>query len=383
MAGSAAKRGVGITWTMRLVLCTAVALAVLVAVEIVMRRHSASLMTDVVDIQTPATLAAKVRFLGQQTGKRIVLLGDSLVAGQVMREHGDGDWRRHTLSADLQRRFDAEQRNGATVLNLAMNGILPADMETLVNGILPLKPDVIVIDVSLRSFSRDFAAPDAVNSRGWLKPGLQFRSDGSVSRLLEEYGPEKTLERLLLNYWTTYRLRDYMRARFMGGEPQHLLQALRARLEEGPDAPRASPAAEMRLLLQVRGRYETASLDTSNPQYAAWVRMLEKLKAANQKTIVFYATESPRLLPGLIEPDRYRRLTEQLRRSVTRYGDLFSYLGPNRELTDDMFLDHVHVNAEGNRIYGNSIFDEFDSQSSQAVARTAVDAVHRVRQRGT
>lgn len=358
MTGRAAHGGGRGAWVLRLALCTIAVVAVLAAVELVMRKSAlpAKLAADIVDIQTPATLAAKVRQLASTPGRKVLLLGDSLVAGRVMAEHGDKDWREHTLSADLQRRFDSLDGDPVTVVNLGMNGLLPADMETLVDALLPLKLDAIVIDTSLRSFSRDFAVEGAVNSRSWLKPGLEFRKDGSILRLP---GPNKfqaKLEQRLLNHWTTYRLRDVLRARLLGGELRDVLQG--ARDEMGKAAGGDAAAAEMRLLLQVRGRYGSASLDVSNPQYAAWVRMLEKLKAANQKTVIFYATENPRLLGSLMEAGSYKRLTEQLRRSVTRYGEPFSYLVPNPDLVDGMFLDHVHVNANGNRLYGERICAE-------------------------
>jgi lysophospholipase L1-like esterase len=347
-----------IAWAGRVALCFFGVLAVLALVEIVLRRPAVAsrVMTDVVDIRTPATLAAKVRYLSARSGNKIVLLGDSLVAGQTMRDYGDSNWRQNTMSADLQRRFDGIERNATTVMNLGMNGLLPADLETLVDGLLPTRPDVIVINVSLRSFSRDFAAPDAQHSRDWLKQGVRFRPEGTILRLPEQYGPGNALERLLLNRWTTYRLRDHMRARFIDGEPKDLLQQVRAAIEGKTGAPAAGPAAEMRLLLQVRSRYANASLDVENPQYAAWTRMLEKLKAANQKTVIFYGTESPRLLPGLIDQQRYAQLTEQLRRSVQSSGPSFLYIGPNSALPDEVFLDHVHVNAAGNRIYGENLF---------------------------
>jgi hypothetical protein len=353
------KRGRGV-WLLRVALCVFVVAAVLAAVEFLIRKTPLvpKLIDDIVDIQTPATLAAKVRQFAATSGPKVVLLGDSLVAGRVMSAHGDRQWRQHTLSADLQRRFDSAKSDAVAVANFAMDGLLPADMETLVDALLPLKLDAIVLDVSLRSFSRDFAAEHTVNSRSWLKPGLRFRQDGSLLKLPGPDGAGATLERGLLNRWTTYRVRDVLRARLLGGEPRDVLQSMRDSIGEVSAGDAA--AAEMRLLLQVRGRYASTSLDVSNPQYAAWVRMLEKLKAANQKTVIFYATENPRLLGSLIEPGSYRRLTEQLRRSVTRYGEPFRYLAANDRLSDEMFLDHVHVNAEGYRIYGERICAEIE-----------------------
>jgi hypothetical protein len=259
----AISRAGRISWTTRLLLLVAILVAILALVEFAVRRSvvKTRIMTDVVDILTPSTLAAKVRYLTEQKGMRIALLGDSLVAGQVMREHGDTKWRKHTISADLQRRFNERGRRSASVMNFGMNGLLPADIETLVDAILPTRPDVIVIDVSLRSFSRDFAAADAQHSRNWLKPGMMFKPSGSVKMLPDQIGPSKAIERLLLNRWTTYRLRDHLRARYLDGEPKDALMQLRTNITQlRTVAAPQGPAAEMKLLLQVRSRYASEQL---------------------------------------------------------------------------------------------------------------------------
>lgn len=333
---------------------------ILLLVDVLIARPTmaaSSLATDVIDIQTPAALVAKTRNIAAFRGQKVILLGDSLVAGQVMREHGDPNWRQNTLSAVLQNRFDAVHRDGTLVINLGMNGILPADIETLANALLPLRPDMLVIDISLRSFSRDFALPDTMNSRAWLKTGFKLDQAGGLAADAGRSGLEAVIDRFMLNTWTTYRMRDLVRARFLGGAPRDVVSRLRSRVEGAGDAPVSGPAAEMRLLLQVRGRYATSSLDPDNPQFAAWVRLMRKLRAANQKTIVFYATESPRLLPSLMDSEQYVPLVAKLKETVEREGGpAVTYLEANRALTDDQFLDHVHVDKAGNEIYGASLF---------------------------
>lgn len=345
------------TWIVRFVLGLLVLVAMMAIVEVVLRKttttHSA--IMDGVEIRSPAIFAAKVRHFVAQRGKKVIMLGDSLIAGQTMRDHGDGNWRKHTISAALQQRLDSLEGENTRVLNLGMNGVLPADLEAMIDGLILTKPEFLVINVSLRSFSQDFAAPDAQNSRDWLKDGVSFRKNGSIVRLPNQRGPANAIEKMLLNNWTTYRMRDALRARYINGEPRDLLQRVRDGIAAKGSAGPTGPAAEMRLLLQVRTRYSNVSLDAANPQFAAWTRMLAKLKAANQKTVIFYGTESPRLLPSLIDSARYNQLMDQLSGSVRSIGEPLRYIGPNKDLTDDVFLDHVHVNAAGNESYSKKI----------------------------
>lgn len=344
----------------RILLCAISVLGILAMFDIVVvpRIATARLASDVVDIQTPPALIEKARHLAAFGGKKIVLLGDSLVAGQIMGNHGDADWRQHTISADIQNRMDQAGAGRATVMNLGMNGILPADLETLAGALLPLRPDVLIIDVSLRSFSQDFATPDAVHSRAWLKPGFALDQSGQVLRLPGRKGVDGWMERFMLNHWAAYRSRDLVRAQWFGGEPKDAVAYIRAQIET-KDKPAAAggPAAEMRLLLQVRGRYAKVGLEPGNPQFDAWVRLMHALRDAKQKAVVFYGTETPRLLPSLMDSAQYKALTANLREATVKDGGGYvSYLDGNSALTDDMFLDHVHVDAAGNKIYGESLF---------------------------
>ncbi|WP_338831765.1 hypothetical protein [Bradyrhizobium sp. 27S5] len=320
------------------------------------RIERSSKVLDVVDIQSPSTLALKVRRLAAFPGRKVVLLGDSLVAGQVLAEHGDKDWRQHTISKLLQERYDGVQPGSTMVMNLGMNGILPADLETLSDSLIELRPDAVIMDISLRSFSMDFAAADAMCSRPWLRPGLKFDQAGGLVSLSDASGIS-SFDRALIELWPSYRIRDFVQARWLKGEPKDLAWALRNRIEKsGAEQETAGPAAEMRLLLQVRGRYASANLEAANPQFEAWLRTLRKLKAAKLKTIVFYATETPRLLPSLMEPEQYNLLAGKLERSAGEGAPIVSYLPANPVLTDDQFLDHVHVDADGNRIYAASLW---------------------------
>jgi hypothetical protein len=273
------------------------------------------------------------------------------------------------MSAELQARFDAvkptkpKRPDGGSsdtlVLNLGMNGMLPADLETLVDSLLPIRPDRLVIDVGLRSFSADFTKHDTLYSRSWLRPssaggGLLFDKRG----LLAQSGQTGAIERVLLNNWATYRVRDILRARYIGGEPAGVVSRLRDELEGKSGGADGGPGAEMRLLMQVRSRYASANLDPANLQVAAFSRMIRKMKAANQRAVVFYATESPRLRGSLMEPQDYDPLITKLRQLVeAEGGGLVTYLPANLGLDDSMFLDHVHVDAKGNRIYAETLFN--------------------------
>src|SRR5262245_60202790 len=51
--------------------------------------------TEVIELRSPEALAAKLEYLRTFDGYKCVLVGDSIIVGQSMREHGDADWRAH------------------------------------------------------------------------------------------------------------------------------------------------------------------------------------------------------------------------------------------------------------------------------------------------
>ena len=123
---------------------------------------------DIVDIQSSNILQIKLDAIRRFEGRKIVFLGDSLMYGRSMEQHGDLKWRQSTLCAVIRKFIDNEDSEDPILtINLAMNGALPTDLEKLSYVLEPLDPDLIVMDLSLRSFSEDFGQAETMSSRGW------------------------------------------------------------------------------------------------------------------------------------------------------------------------------------------------------------------------
>src|SRR5688572_10247288 len=122
-----------------------------------------------VDIQHPSTLLVKLDRLRTAPRPKVVLVGDSLVYGGVLEEFGDADWRSHGLDEQLADEIEQQSGRRPFVMNLGMNGALPADLEALVPLVAACEVDWIVLDIHLRPLSTDFSAPDRQMSRPWLR----------------------------------------------------------------------------------------------------------------------------------------------------------------------------------------------------------------------
>src|SRR5437763_16600482 len=153
---------------MRRAACSAATLALtLTGLDLVVGTcvRATALPDRVVDIQHPATLAAKLDRLRAVPGPKVVLLGDSLVYGGTLAEHGDRDWRAHGLGEQLAAELRDRPGWPPFVMNLGIHGARPADLEYLIPLVMASGVDWIVFDVHLRPFSSDFSPPDRQMSR--------------------------------------------------------------------------------------------------------------------------------------------------------------------------------------------------------------------------
>src|SRR5262249_6143699 len=73
--------------------CAAVVLASLALLDWPLRRLiEPSLAEQTIDIQTPLQLQAKLDYLAAFRGRKVVLLGDSVMLGQALRDAHDAAW---------------------------------------------------------------------------------------------------------------------------------------------------------------------------------------------------------------------------------------------------------------------------------------------------
>jgi lysophospholipase L1-like esterase len=340
--------------TRRRALCQAVLSSVLVllaaaaldaALRFLLIRRG--VLNEVVDLRSASVVRAKIDYLKRFRGYKVVLLGDSLIYGHCLAEHGDRQWREHNLAPALARRIRHDRPDRPVlVMNLGLNGAVPADLECLAGLLDGCGVDLLVFDVSLRSFSADFVRPESRLSRPWLAELASPPPAAAADSV------EMSLSGALLNCWAVYRYRDFLQVRFLGNSPREALADVRERAVDAwrPKSPHPATGLddEMILLMKARARYQSIDLGPDHPQRAALERMLSHLARSGQQTVVFYAKENPDVVGDLLDGDRYSRLLAQLRRIVTQTGGTGGrVVPPLPELGPRRYLDHVHLNAEG------------------------------------
>lgn len=351
------------SFLVRLLAIAALLLFMIASVDLAVRKsfEATSLLEDAVEIDSPRTLYAKLDALRNFQGLKVAVLGDSLVYGHSLAEHGVSDWHRQNLTAILAKQIEEKsQGQPVMVMNLGMNGALPADIQHLVRVLLDAKPDVVIFDVTLRSFSSEFAKPDTQNSRAWLGK-IDLSRQGSLQIGGPNQKPLEWVESFLTNHWFLYRVRDFLQWRFLDASPRDFVSRLRGRVNQRLGASqKASTEDELLLLLKAKQRYSSVDLTTVNPQWRAFNDILLRLESVNQKTVVFYATENPDAVSELLPPDRHATFIGKIAEKVAEHSKKTDivFLPPLSSLNPDMFLDHVHLTAAGFRVLSSALIEK-------------------------
>ena len=147
-------------------------------------------LADAVDIQTPAILCAKLDWFRRFAGYKVALIGDSVVFGHSLAEHGDRLWRQHNLAPLLKERIRRQRPHDAVlVMNLGLNGGPARRPGPHWRVPHRLRAGPVGVRRGAAVVSADFTPPKARYSRPWLAemsyvPGRPFAapSEGAKSR---------------------------------------------------------------------------------------------------------------------------------------------------------------------------------------------------------
>lgn len=315
-----------------------------------------------IEIQNKNSLETQLEYLRRFIGDKIVVLGDSVAFGKIMEAHGDSNWANHTISSNLEQLWKLSFPNKPVIaMNLAFDGALPCDLEQMIRILSDIDISLLVVDITMRSFSRDFEAPTQRMSRPWLAKE-EFESLKTEPQEFKSVlkKAEEVLVATTKKIFKLYRYRDFLQACFLdGNSPQswlreHFLSFFQQKLQDSG----GMEDDDLLLILQARGRFSSVNFDAANPQRQAFERIVTQLERSNQLSVIFYAKENPEIIDDLIDPVDYSAWMDQFARVVIMDGQKHvHYLAPIDELTSDYYLDHNHVNADGYQIIAQNIWN--------------------------
>ncbi len=338
----------------------------------------------VLDPQSPTMLYVRLEKLRQHQGLRVAVIGDSVILGRSLQEHGDPQWFEHSLVSALQRRFEqAYPDRDVLVMNLGINGALPCDLAALSRQLAAVKPDIVIADIGLRAFSDDFVKPKNQFSRNWmlswaLLEGEEFfRVPPIILENLTTFNtcplPRERVDSIELkisdyavNHSRAYALHNALQQDLLGSAPKPATIALRQRLQKWltPPPPPSTDddnpfGADSLLLMQAGNRFSSIKIDPQRPQEAALVELLERARQQNWALLLFYAREDPPQRKQILNDKLYTARRQALRELIAPHlDDRRRYNDGETHLESAYYLDFVHIDAVGNERLADTLWSD-------------------------
>lgn len=313
-----------------------------------------------VDLQTRSMYRARLAgFFARAAPERsAVLLGDSLVFGAHLQASEGELWHRKTLSAGFERAARSRTGFDVAALNLGVNGILFSDLACVAEDVLARRPSVLIVGLSPRPFSSDFAEDGGESARDFLCPkepsGPFERIRVTASELAGELVP-------------AYRYRDLLQFGALGTTPRAFARsAVLSRLSRPKqDAAAADPSelqdedaeeeravlAEMVQRMRAAQRYNSIEIRDDHPQARALAQLLTLLGTQRStRVLVFYLKENVTAISGQLDLEHYARVSArfaELVRAGLTGAERARFVAIDSDPFAGEYVDHIHLTAKG------------------------------------
>ena len=307
------------------------AAATFVALWPALRTFDQSRLRGALTLSSADELALKVDYVDALPGTRIALLGDSFVFGGAMADIVSGDWRVHTLDRYLESCLRERTGQPVSVINFGQDGFLPLDMAAVVSRLQARGVEYFVMNLNSRSMSNDFNVPSARYSRPWMR---EAAGSGLISA-------------------TYAKLSLYRRMRFNETPADWGKRHARAieRVFVGSERQTSTMATDFRTLLKLKARYRTATFD---PERSVQARALLDL-LSDAHVYAFATVENTSLGVAIMSVAKRNQLASEMTSLVAAAGAGQRMLPSPANLTDEDFVDYLHVTPSGSRKYAETL----------------------------
>lgn len=302
---------------------------------------------------------------GSSEGRSILLVGDSVLAGDVLAAARPHDWREHRV-VEYARRELAPQSD-ARVRQIALDGLLPTDALHLLAALDRMDPAgrvEWVFEINLRYFSAEYgeqhgctrpevcqlaaAAGDEGGRPLWRAwQGIAEAATGTHDWLATQVPVHRRRARLDavgLDGFTELAVRDIEASGQSHDQPG-----------EGDIEARA----------RVREHYRSASISVAHAQRLALAEILERLAARKRPATLFLTPLEDRFAAATMREDvlgrRYTAIASMVN-EVNERGDTHIHLVDldHPLFVDAHFIDHVHLQPDGARLLAINLLHELN-----------------------
>ncbi|WP_146157223.1 hypothetical protein [Enhygromyxa salina] len=335
----------------------------------------------------PATGAELRRTLEAATtaaseGRSLLLIGDSVLAGDVLAADRPHDWQRHRVIDYMQRELAGHA--DASLHQIALDGLLPVDALHLVAELDRIDPAgrvELVLEINLRYFSAQYAeqrectrdvlcklgtaAFDAGGRpllRSWQ--GLVTAAAGTGDWLRERVPVHRRRPRLELERLDALSGLAVVRGADGSDEAIDQTPSDASELDELDEL---DGEAELEGRARVREHYRSAALRSTHEQLRALDQLLEHLDAHDRPATLFVTPLEDRFAEATMGESTLGRRYTALARKVNDHED------PKLQLVDldhplfvdAHFIDHVHLWPDGARLLAINLLHELNLPLAQ------------------
>jgi hypothetical protein len=312
-----------------------------------------------------------------QAGRRsLLLIGDSVLAGDVMarggRRGGEKNWRSQRVVDHMRAELSADAE--VAIEQVALDGLLPLDALHVLAELDRVDPRAqveLVLELNLRYFSQQYAEQDECTRPELCELGVAAVAGDEAERLgLPGLG---TLVHAGLGLAEAGGLaRDYLIARtpILRRRAQlervelDAVSGLAVRHDADVDVDHDTPASAHALgLARVQEHYRSAAIADEHAQVQAMHALLDRLHARHRRATLFLTPLEDEFvratLPGNGLGHRYARLATLVHEHPAAADGRVQILDLDHPLFESsQFLDHVHLGPEGNRVLALNLLHE-------------------------
>jgi hypothetical protein len=315
-------------------------LLVLVA-DLLLEAILARVPTSDPPIVDAASARAALAAAADDPGEPWLLIGDSVLAGDVMQGKVD-DWE-HQRVIDAMRAAK-NPASPATFHQVALDAMLPVDIRQLLAELDAVDPGArvpVVIELNARYFSPSYAEL-ADCTRPWLCELGPRLTDGKHRTRWHALAP-----------WLGRLARDELAAMLpiVRHGPRIRHDPLVSSMAELIAPADASEVDELSSRARVLAHYRSPRLGTDSLQMQAMAAIVDRLRVSGRKAVFFVTPLEDEFTDAAMSPTAYGHYMSRLGSTIEAKG------GPNVSLVQldhplfdaSLFLDHCHLGPEGNR----------------------------------
>jgi hypothetical protein len=319
---------------------------------------------------TRTRLRASLQAAVDDPGRPILLLGDSVLAGDVLAPLR-GDWQEQRIVDHLRRELGRDSE--VSFHQIALDGLLPVDMLHLVAELDRLDPEgrvEVVVEVNLRYFSGQYAAQTECTRAALCE--LADAALGDEGTLLRSVFGLRELGGItrdwLLGHTPVHRFRDAL------DRPPALDRLRGLTVEREREHERERPS-DREALARVREHYRSSDV-RKGKQSDALAMLLARLHG-RRPALLFVTPLAPafarQALAGNERPRRYSDLATKVNTIAAAPGRPLELIDLDHPLfVEPHFIDHVHLQPEGNRLLAINLLHQLGLPLARRPAASAM-----------